>query len=71
MASNLPIAFNGGQMKTASRDRLAARVGTAGFEFNSPYAGPLFYPHLGAPLDRIGSYRLLWAGKLYGKQARA
>src|SRR6266446_6409518 len=31
-----------GQMKTASHDRLAGRVGTAGFEFNGPHAGPLF-----------------------------
>src|SRR6266581_334036 len=33
-------------MKTASRNRLAARVGTAGFECNGPHGGPLFYRHL-------------------------
>jgi hypothetical protein len=42
-------------------------VGTAGFEFNGPHAGPLFYRHLHAPDDRIGSYRQLWTGKHYGK----
>src|SRR6266436_5201998 len=42
-------------------------VGTAGFECNGPHAGPLFYRHLRAPRDRIGSYRQLWTGKHYGK----
>src|SRR6266446_899011 len=42
-------------------------VGTAGFEFNGPHAGPLFYRHLRARSDRIGTYRLLWTGKHYGK----
>src|SRR5437899_7788891 len=42
-------------------------VGTAGFECNGPHAGPLFYRHLRAPKDRIGSYRQLWTGKHYGK----
>src|SRR6266550_161768 len=42
-------------------------VGTAGFEFNGPHAGPLFYRHLRAPTDRIGSYWLPWTGKHYGK----
>ena len=43
-------------------------VGTAGFEFNGPHAEPLLYRHLRAPHDRIGSYRLLWTGKHYGKR---
>src|SRR5947208_13219871 len=42
-------------------------VGTAGFEFNGPHAGPLFYRHLRAPKDRIGTHRKLWNGKHYGK----
>jgi len=42
-------------------------VGTAGFEFNGPHAGPLFFRHLRAPNDRIGSYWLPWTGKHYGK----
>ena len=42
-------------------------VGTAGFECNGPHAGPLFYRHLRAPKDRIGTHRKLWNGKHYGK----
>jgi hypothetical protein len=45
-------------------------VGTAGFEFNGLHARPLSYRHLGAPKDRIGSYRQLRTGKHYGKQVR-
>src|SRR6266700_7492696 len=51
-----------------TRCRLALQpIGTAGFEFNGPHAGPLFYRHLRARSDRIGTYRLLWTGKHYGK----
>jgi hypothetical protein len=42
-------------------------VGTAGFEFNGPHAGPLFYRHLRAPKGLIGTHRKLWNGKHYGK----
>jgi len=41
--------------------------GTAGFEFNGPDAGPLFYRHLRALKDRIGTHRKIWNGKDYGK----
>jgi hypothetical protein len=44
--------------------------GTAGFECNGPYAGPLFYRTYVSKSDRIDSYWLLWTGKHYGKQAR-
>ena len=43
------------------------RIGTAEFEFNGPHAGPLFYRHLRAPTDRIGTHRKIWNGKHYGK----
>ncbi len=40
---------------------------TAGFKYNDPHAGPLFYWHLRAPKDRIGTHRKPWNGKHYGK----
>jgi hypothetical protein len=39
----------------------------AGFEFNGPHEGPLFYRHLRAPSDRIGRHRRAWTGKHNGK----
>jgi len=50
--------------------RLMRYLETAGFECNGLHAGPLSYRPLGAPHDRIGSYRLLWTGKHCGKQMR-
>ena len=57
----LPVPWN---IKQLDRETL---VGTAGFEFNGPHAGPLFHWHLSKLYDRICSYRQLWTGKHSGK----
>src|SRR5438093_13235932 len=36
----------------------------------APMRGRCFIGTLGASKDRIGSYRLVWTGKQYGKQTR-
>src|SRR5437870_1240878 len=42
-------------------------VGTAGFEYSGPPAGPLFFRHLSPRNDAIGTHWRPWTGKLYGK----
>ncbi len=50
--------------------RLAVSVGTAGFEYSGPSAGPLFYLHLSVRACAIRSHPQECYGKLCGKLTR-
>ena len=50
-----------------STKSLLLLVGTAGFEYNGPHAGPLFFQHSSTRKGSIGTLGLAWNGKLCGK----